>query len=238
MRLCAVARGGKTAALATYPASRRAMQAAAGIGRALPDPGRPEAPRRLTSSVARCHRCPTHCPETASLPQQLSLHSPVGDLTISADGGAIVAIDWGWVTEQTETPLLVEARRQLHDYFDGKRSDFALALAPAGTDYQRRVWQALCAIPPGSTRTYADIARAVGGSPRAVGGANGRNPIPIVIPCHRVVATGGIGGYSGGDGLPTKRFLLALERAEDAATDLFAARDGAGSPAACRPPSS
>lgn len=144
---------------------------------------------------------------------QLSLHSPVGDLTLSEDGGAIVAVDWGWVEEQGETPLLVEARRQLQAYFDGERLAFDLPLAPDGTAFQRKVWQALCDIPPGTTRTYADITRVVGGSPRAVGGANGRNPIPILIPCHRVVATTGIGGYSGGDGLPTKRFLLALERA-------------------------
>jgi len=144
---------------------------------------------------------------------QLSLHSPVGDLTLSEQDGAIVALDWGWVEAQSNAPVLAEARRQLQAYFDGDRLAFNLPLAPAGTPYQRRVWQALCEIPPGTTRTYADIARSVGGSPRAVGGANGRNPIPIVIPCHRVVATTGIGGYSGGDGLPTKRFLLALERA-------------------------
>jgi methylated-DNA-[protein]-cysteine S-methyltransferase len=131
-------------------------------------------------------------------------------------------VDWGWVEEQTASPLLAEARQQLQAYFDGDRLAFDLPLAPAGTAYQRRVWQALCDIPPGVTRTYADIARAVGGSPRAVGGANGRNPIPIVIPCHRVVATTGIGGYSGGDGLPTKRFLLALENAGQAGGDLFA----------------
>lgn len=147
--------------------------------------------------------------------QQLSLHCPVGDLTISEDDGAIVAIDWGWVQDQAETPLLVEARRQLHAYFDGALSNFDLPLAPVGTAYQRKVWQALRGIPAGTTRTYADIARAVGGSPRAVGGANGRNPIPILIPCHRVVATTGLGGYSGGDGLPTKRFLLALEHPFD-----------------------
>ena len=154
---------------------------------------------------------------------QLSLHTPVGDLTISEDGGAIVAIDWGWGRDQDETELLVEARCQLHDYFDGKRTRFTFALAPAGTAYQRRVWQALCDIPPGSTCTYGDVARTAGGSPRAVGGANGRNPIPIVIPCHRVVASTGIGGYSGGDGLPTKRFLLALEGAAADDRDLFAA---------------
>ncbi len=142
---------------------------------------------------------------------QLSLHSPVGDLTISEEDGAIVAIDWGWGRDQTETPVLVEARRQLHAYFDGERLSFDLPLTPAGSPYRQRVWQALRDIPPGVTRTYADIARVAGGSPRSVGGANGANPIPIVIPCHRVVATTGIGGYSGGDGLPTKRFLLNLE---------------------------
>lgn len=155
------------------------------------------------------------------MPHQLSLHSPVGDLTISEDGRAIVAIDWGWVEDQSETSLLVEARGQLQAYFDGDRTQFTLPLAPFGTGYQRKVWQALCDIPPGTTRTYADMARVVGGSPRAVGGANGRNPIPIVIPCHRVVATAGIGGYSGGNGLSTKRFLLALEQA-GVPDDLFA----------------
>jgi methylated-DNA-[protein]-cysteine S-methyltransferase len=99
----------------------------------------------------------------------------------------------------------------LWDYFDGKPlAD--LPLAPAGTDYQKKIWAALCAIPAGQTRTYVEIARVAGGSPRSVGGANSKNPIPILIPCHRVVAVAGIGGYSGGDGLETKRRLLALER--------------------------
>lgn len=142
---------------------------------------------------------------------QLSLRSPVGDLTLSEEDGAIVSVDWGWGRDQTETPLLREARQQLFDYFDGKRTAFDLPLAPSGTDYQRRVWAALCAIPPGETRTYGDIARAAGGSPRSVGGANGRNPIPIIIPCHRVLAGTHFGGYSGEGGLETKRFLLDLE---------------------------
>jgi methylated-DNA-[protein]-cysteine S-methyltransferase len=93
------------------------------------------------------------------------------------------------------------------------------------------VWAALCRIPPGATRSYADIAREVGGSPRAVGGANSHNPIPIIIPCHRVVAVGGIGGYSGGEGLPTKLYLLELEaRARPAPAGqgrLFSCRAGA-----------
>ena len=142
---------------------------------------------------------------------QISLHTPVGDITVSEEDGAIVALDWGWGRDQAETPILLQARSQLHEYFDGKRVAFDLTLAPVGTDYQRRVWAALCDIPAGATRTYIDIARVAGGSARSVGGANGRNPIPILIPCHRVVATTGIGGYSGGDGLPTKHILLDLE---------------------------
>jgi methylated-DNA-[protein]-cysteine S-methyltransferase len=143
---------------------------------------------------------------------QLSLLTNLGDLTISEDDGAIVALDWGRGRDQEETPLLRRARDQLQDYFDGKRLTFDLPLAPHGSDFQKRVWAALCAIPPGETRSYADIARAIGSAPRAVGGANGANPIPIIIPCHRVVgADGSLGGYSGGDGPATKRFLLDLE---------------------------
>ena len=142
---------------------------------------------------------------------QLSLHTPLGDLTVSEEDGAIVAVDWGWGRDQEETPLLARAREQLHDYFDGRRTGFDLPVRPQGTAYRRRVWAALCAIPPGETRTYMDIARVAGGSARSVGQANGANPIPVIIPCHRVVASAGIGGYSGGDGLDTKRFLLQLE---------------------------
>lgn len=152
---------------------------------------------------------------------QLSLHSPVGDITVSEQDGRIVALDWGWGRDQADTPLLRRARDQLHDYFDGQRLDFDLPLAPHGTPYRQLVWAALLAIPPGQTRTYQDIARVAGGSPRSVGGANGANPIPIIIPCHRVVATGGIGGYSGGDGLPTKRYLLHHETRLLANADLL-----------------
>ncbi|HEX4366168.1 MAG TPA: methylated-DNA--[protein]-cysteine S-methyltransferase [Rhodopila sp.] len=141
----------------------------------------------------------------------LSLHTPVGDLSVAEDDGAIVSVEWGWGRDQDATALLRSAREQLHAYFDTALTAFELPLAPAGSPYRQRVWQALLAIPYGSTRTYLDIARAAGGSPRSVGGANGANPIPIIIPCHRVVATTGPGGYSGGDGLPTKRALLRLE---------------------------
>jgi methylated-DNA-[protein]-cysteine S-methyltransferase len=141
----------------------------------------------------------------------LSLHTPVGDLSVAEDDGAIVSVEWGWGRDQDETALLRSAREQLHAYFDTELTTFDLPLAPAGSPYRQRVWQALLAIPYGATRSYRDIARAAGGSPRSVGGANGANPIPIIIPCHRVVATNGLGGYSGGDGLPTKFALLRLE---------------------------
>jgi len=141
----------------------------------------------------------------------LSLHTPVGDLSVAEEDGAIVSVDWGWGRDQDETALLRSAREQLHAYFDGALTTFALPLAPVGSPYRQRVWRALLAIPYGATRSYLDIARDAGGSPRSVGGANGANPIPIIIPCHRVVATTGIGGYSGGDGLPTKLALLRLE---------------------------
>ena len=142
---------------------------------------------------------------------QISLHSPVGDLTLSEEAGRIVALDWGWGRDQTETPLLRAAREQLFAYFDGALSAFDLRLDPPGTPYQRRVWQALCDIPYGRTQTYTEVAARAGGVARAVGQANRVNPIPILIPCHRVVAAGGFGGYSGGEGLDTKRWLLALE---------------------------
>lgn len=143
---------------------------------------------------------------------QLSLLTPLGDVTLSEEEGAIVALDWGRGRDQTPTPLLREARDQLHDYFDGRRLGFRLPLAPHGTPFQRRVWAALGRIPPGETRRYGDIAREIASAPRAVGQANGCNPIPILIPCHRVVAAGGaLGGYSGLDGPATKRFLLEHE---------------------------
>ena len=142
---------------------------------------------------------------------QLSLHTPIGDITVSEEDGAVVALDWGWGRDQTETALLREAHTQLHAYFDGELTEFDLPLAPAGTPYRQRVWQALIAIPYGATRTYGEIAAAAGGSARSVGQANGSNPIPLIIPCHRVVAGSHLGGYSGGDGLETKRWLLALE---------------------------
>ena len=141
----------------------------------------------------------------------LSLHSPVGDLTIFEEDGAVVSLDWGWVPDQSPTPLLMRAKAQIDAYMDGELTVFDLPLAPKGTPYRQAVWQALCEIPYGQVRNYGEIAARAGGSARSVGQASGRNPIPIIIPCHRVVAGAGIGGYSGGEGLPTKRWLLALE---------------------------
>ncbi len=145
---------------------------------------------------------------------QLSLHTPIGDITISEEDDAIVALDWGWGRDQAETRLLAAAREQLFAYFDLDLTRFELPLAPAGSAYQRRVWHALRAIPYGQTCTYADIAAVAGGVARAVGQANRANPLPILVPCHRVVAASGLGGYTGGAGLAIKRHLLALEAGE------------------------
>jgi methylated-DNA-[protein]-cysteine S-methyltransferase len=146
----------------------------------------------------------------ATVPQ-VSLHTPVGDLTVSGEGDAIVAVDWGWGRDQTPTPLLRRVVAHLDAYFDGQAFPADLPLAPAGSLYRQKVWAALRKIPYGQTRTYGEIAALVGGTARSVGQANGANPIPILIPCHRVVAAGDIGGYSGGDGVDTKRWLLGLE---------------------------
>ena len=144
---------------------------------------------------------------------QLSMHSPVGDLSITEEDGAIVALDWGWGRDQDMTPLLQRARDQLNAYFDGDPVDFDLPLNPAGSAFQRRVWKAMCDIPAGGTETYGSLAGRIDGIARAVGTACGKNPIPVIIPCHRVVAASGLGGYSGDGGLDTKVALLRLEGA-------------------------
>jgi methylated-DNA-[protein]-cysteine S-methyltransferase len=143
----------------------------------------------------------------------LSISSPVGQLTIEEEDDAIVAISWGKAGPSNGGPLLDEAARQLAAYFAGRLTDFDLPLAPAGSRFEQRVWAAMQTIPYGETRYYGDLAEAVGSAPRAVGRACGKNPIPIVIPCHRVLAKGGLGGYSGEGGLVTKERLLTLEGA-------------------------
>ena len=142
---------------------------------------------------------------------QLSLHTPISDLTVTEIGGELVALDWGWAMEQTRTPLLLEAKRQLDAYFDGDLTEFDLPLAPGGSGFQDRVWSKMCEIPYGRTMTYGDVAKQLNSSARAVGTACGRNPLPILIPCHRITATNGLGGYSGDGGLWTKEALLVLE---------------------------
>ena len=143
---------------------------------------------------------------------QLSFHTPLGALTLSEEDGAIVSLDWGFARDQAETPLLLKGRDQMQAYFDGERISFDLPLAPTGSAYRQRIWQALREIPYGQTASYGAIAARAGGSPRSVGGANSANPIPIIIPCHRVVGMSGAGGYSGGAGIETKRWLLTLEQ--------------------------
>jgi methylated-DNA-[protein]-cysteine S-methyltransferase len=141
----------------------------------------------------------------------IAFDSPVGRLAIAEEAGAIVAIRWAADAVGEPTPLLCEAQRQLAAYFDGRIHSFNLPLAPAGTPFERRVWTAMRAIPYGQTRRYGELAIELGSAPRAIGRACGHNPIAIVVPCHRVLARSGIGGYSGGAGLATKRALLALE---------------------------
>ena len=145
---------------------------------------------------------------------QLSLHSPVGDLSVSEDQGAIVALDWGWGRDQSPTPLLREALKQLNAYFDGKLTAFDLPIRPFGTTFQTRVWQQMLKIPFGQTRTYGALAAKLRSGARPVGTACGRNPIPIIIPCHRVIAAHGLGGYSGDGGTAAKVALLTLENAK------------------------
>ncbi len=142
----------------------------------------------------------------------LTLDSPVGPLTATEQDGAIVALEWRADAKGDSSPLLAEAERQLKAYFAGERETFDLPVAPAGTAHQRKVWRAMQKIPFGGTQSYGELAATIDSSPRAVGTACGRNPIPIIIPCHRVLAAGGgIGGYSGSGGTSTKRYLLSLE---------------------------
>jgi methylated-DNA-[protein]-cysteine S-methyltransferase len=165
-----------------------------------------------------------------------TIESPVGRLSITEADGALVCIAWSDYgadhgagdrtgdlgAQPGETPLLARAAEQLGEYFAGARRDFDLPLDPAGTPFQRRVWTEMVRIPFGATASYGALARKTGSVARAVGGACGANPIPIVIPCHRVVGKGGaLGGFSGGAGPPTKRALLELEGVASHEPDLF-----------------
>lgn len=149
--------------------------------------------------------------------------SPVGTLTLVANDKGLAAVLWenddpnrvrlGFMIDDDSHPLLVEAEAQLSDYFAGRRIAFTLPLAFEGTDFQRLIWEALLTIPFGQTRSYGEIARQIGrpGAARAVGAANGRNPISIVTPCHRVIGSSGkLTGFAGG--LEVKAWLLGMER--------------------------
>lgn len=154
-----------------------------------------------------------------------TMPSPVGTLTLITSDTGLAAILWeddrpgrvrpGAIEEHADHPVLIQTETQLRDYFAGERTRFDLPLDPVGTAFQKRVWEALLTIPFGKTRTYGEIARAIG-SPnavRAVGGANGRNPLSIVAPCHRVIGgNGALTGFAGG--LKAKRYLLAHEGVE------------------------
>lgn len=150
------------------------------------------------------------------------LPSPVGVLKLVASDAGLAAILWenddprrvrlNRVIEDENHPILLETERQLGEYFAGRRRSFSLPLDFKGTPFQRRVWSALLTIPYGETRSYGEIARQIGNpaAVRAVGAANGRNPVSIIAPCHRVIgATGKLTGFAGG--LETKARLLALE---------------------------
>lgn len=152
------------------------------------------------------------------------MESPVGRLKLVASPNALVAVLWERErpnrvrlpapTLDLQHPILIESERQLKEYFAGTRTAFDLPLEPHGSEFQKKVWRALRKIPFGQTMSYLDLARTVGSAKavRAVGAANGRNPLSIVVPCHRVVgANGSLTGFAGG--LDAKAQLLALERA-------------------------
>jgi len=150
------------------------------------------------------------------------MSSPVGELKLVAGDRGLAAILWenddpkrvrlGTLVEDRRHPVLLQTEAQLLEYFAGSRSVFDVSLDMAGTDFQRHVWEALLTIPFGETRSYADIARQIGRPMafRAVGAANGRNPVSIITPCHRAIGSNGaLTGFAGG--LEAKHFLLTLE---------------------------
>lgn len=145
----------------------------------------------------------------------LSFGTPLGPLTLFEEEDFLTVLEWGQAPPATTvTPLLHEARDQLEAYFSGRLRVFTLPLRPRGTPFQQTVWRHISAIPYAETSTYGAIARTLATAPRPLGTACGRNPLPVLIPCHRVLGRNGrLGGYSGADGLDTKRALLRLEGA-------------------------
>ncbi|HEY1722597.1 MAG TPA: methylated-DNA--[protein]-cysteine S-methyltransferase [Magnetospirillaceae bacterium] len=144
----------------------------------------------------------------------ISFDTPLGDYTVFEESGAIVVIESGRAAGGKPTRLLNRTRKQIDEYFDRKRKRFEIPIAPPGTPYQVKVWNAIIRIPYGQTRSYGDIAHDTDSGPRAVGTACRECPISILIPCHRVIGAGGrIGGWSSISGLDGKRALLRLEGA-------------------------
>ncbi|MCW1950267.1 MAG: methylated-DNA--[protein]-cysteine S-methyltransferase [Octadecabacter sp.] len=142
----------------------------------------------------------------------LTIPTQFGPLTLCEEDGAIVRVEWEG-DGRDETPLLIEAAAQLRAYDDGTLEKFDLPLRVAGSDFQRAVCDQMSAIPFGQTVTYGDIAKALGQSAQAVGSACGGNPIPVIIPCHRVMGAKGLTGFSGKGGVETKVALLRHEGA-------------------------
>lgn len=145
---------------------------------------------------------------------QLMIHSPIGPLTLIGTEEALTELRFGITQDGADcpSPLLERAAQELEEYFAGVRRTFTIPLAPAGTAFQTAVWDALLEIPYGTTASYRDVAARIGNpnAAMAVGQANSRNPIPVIIPCHRVVgADGRLTGYAGG--LEAKRILLDME---------------------------
>ncbi len=143
---------------------------------------------------------------------EVTIDSPFGPLTLTEEAGEIARLRWGRCAEQSPTPLLEDAARQLGDYFAARRTEFDLPLR-LGSGFQARFLKALTEIPFGQTRSYGDLARALDATPQAIGQACGANPLPILVPCHRVLAADGLGGYSAPGGIETKVKLLKHEGA-------------------------
>lgn len=142
---------------------------------------------------------------------EMTLPSPFGPLTLREDGGEIVALRWGGAARD-DSPLLAEAARQLGDYFAGRRRGFDLPVAFL-PGLAGEVMRAMQAIPFGETRTYGELARALGVPAQAIGQACGANPVPVIVPCHRVLGATGLGGFSAPGGVETKVALLRHEGA-------------------------
>lgn len=149
-------------------------------------------------------------------PRRHSFESPLGFVTLTADDGRLTHLSWSprpaAGSAGAPDTLLAEAENQIRAYFTGRARAFDLPLGPEGTDFQLRAWRSIAAIPFGAIQTYGSLARELGTGARAVGNAAGANPLPIIVPCHRVLSAGGrLGGYSGSGGLQAKAALLRLE---------------------------